>query len=321
MSKETYVIVGFGWVGQANAIAMKLMGFDVAYYDIAETHGHYAGTYASVYAQIPRISVLGELDSSSTWYFVCVGDRVSESGEQDISHIRGVLDSLAPLEGKVVLRSTVLPDLLENLSFHCYVPEFLHEQKAVEECVDPYLFVVGSVRKGEAEPKIFAEWRRRARRVFKGSPREAAFVKYLSNIWNAVRIALVNELGDTIGCPQDKEQLQTIERVVNFVLGNKAYLRYGKSFGGHCLPKDTRAFRAWYKKKGGNVSLIAGAYTSNEAHRALESTYPMLPEWFSEWPGVHISGKQALSELWYAIMKYVRRPKLLILRFLKKQAV
>lgn len=310
--EEHYVIVGFGWVGQANALALKILGGNVSYFDFAEPQRHYEKEYAHVYDTLNKLQSITEVDSSSTWYFVCVGDKVSEEGVQDISAIQSALKSLVDVQGTVVLRSTILPDLLSDLSFTFYVPEFLHEQKAVEECLHPYLFVVGNKPGVTFEPSAFTIWRTHARKVFKGTPREASFVKYLSNIWNATRIAFTNEFGDSIAVPKTKEELMGIEKVVDFVLDKEPYLRYGRSFGGHCLPKDTRAFRAWFQNKGLSLPLLSGVYESNTLHRRIEEQYPIMPEWYSQWPDAHLSGKKAFSELLYAIKKHISRPTLVL---------
>ena len=53
-------------------------------------------------------------------------------GNQDISLIRRALDGLKRRKGKIIIRSTILPNLLVTLQFDFYVPEFLHEIRAVE---------------------------------------------------------------------------------------------------------------------------------------------------------------------------------------------
>lgn len=312
---EKYVIVGFGWVGQANAIALKLLGSQVFYYDPNDPVQHYKESYAQVYDAIPKLQTIDELDSDDTWYFVCVGDRVTDEGVQDISHIRSALNSLKDLKGKVILRSTVLPPTLSELSFDYYVPEFLHEQKAVSECINPYFFVVGSKEDGLEEPSVFKFWRKQTLKVFKGSPQDASYVKYLSNIWNASRIAFVNEFGDAIGYPNSKSDLVRINRILSFVLGDGAYLRYGQAFGGHCLPKDTRAFRTFFKSINMELPLITGVYDSNEKHSQIEKNYPIIPEWYSEWPSTHLSGKLAIKELQYSIIKHIKNPSLFLKLF------
>lgn len=311
--KETYVIVGFGWVGQANAVALAIQGYDVAYFDPGTPPHHYSPEYAHAYEKVKRLSNVRELDSENTWYMVCVGDRVSEDGVQDISLIEKALAGLKGVEGGVMLRSTILPDLLEKLPFDYYVPEFLHEKDAVEECLKPYLVVTGAKKNGERpEPSVFALWRSLARKSFVGTPREASFIKYLSNLWNATRIAFVNEFGDAIGRPTDKQALNNIEDIIGFMFDNRSYLRYGRSFGGHCLPKDTRAFMNWYSKGETTLPLLKGVYESNTKHAELEKKYPLIPAWYSKWPDRQISGKRALQELLYVLKKYARNPGLIV---------
>lgn len=281
--KEKIVVVGYGWVGQANAIALSRMGYPVWFYDTAPTPTlHYAEEMDASHTMIRRAESIEEVDSEDTWYLVCVGDRVSEECEQDISLIKKATDSLRNVRGHVILRSTVLPQKLSELSFDIYMPEFLHELNAVEECINPFFFVLGT-REVRALPSFLRDWERRSHKVFKGTPEEASYVKYLSNIWNAIRIAFVNEMGDSMGTPKTKEDVKKIERVLDFVLDRKSYLRYGQSFGGHCLPKDTRAYIGAHKKEGKSIDLLIGAYASNDAHAMVQEKYQSLPKVFSFW--------------------------------------
>ena len=304
---EKYVVIGFGWVGQANALALRILGYEVSFFDLVEQPRHY-GKYSSLYDSVKKLREPREQDGDNTWYLVCVGDRVSEDGVQDISSIEGALASLKGARGGIILRSTILPDSLENLDFDYYVPEFLHEKNAVEECVSPHFFVVGT-KSDRTQPSAFREWRRRAFKKFDGTPREASFIKYLSNLWNALRIAFVNEFGDSMRAPKSKDDIAETAKIIDFVFSGHNYLRYGRSFGGHCLPKDTRAFAGAFSKNG--QSLIAAMYDSNKKRAEVERNFPALPEWFSEWKDWHISGWKALSELWYSIKKNFLHPKLL----------
>ena len=92
--KEKIVVVGFGWVGQANAIALVDMGYDVAYFDPGEPNHHYKGEYPGHYDRLSRLDSVLAADSENTCYVVAVGDRVSDKGEQDVNLIRAALDSL-----------------------------------------------------------------------------------------------------------------------------------------------------------------------------------------------------------------------------------
>jgi hypothetical protein len=51
-STERIVIVGFGWVGQANAIALTEMGQEVFFYDVLPPRQHYEKTHKEAYERI-----------------------------------------------------------------------------------------------------------------------------------------------------------------------------------------------------------------------------------------------------------------------------
>lgn len=305
--KETVVVVGYGWVGQANALALTQMGYPVFFYDPQTPSLKYQDHYKALYEKIPKSESVLSRDSENTWYIVCVGDKVSPEGVQDISFITQALGSLEGARGKVILRSTILPDLLNDLPFDYYLPEFLHEKKAVEECLDPFYFVLGRKSFQVELPSFLKQWQIRAHKVFHGTPEEASFIKYLSNIWNAARIAFVNEFGSLIKEPSTPENLDFINRVINFLFEQKDYVKYGKSFGGHCLPKDSRAFLHWYKEKGEGIDMIAGVCAANDRHINREKKSPLLPEWFAGWQRPLPSGRVALRALYAAVIRKLKK--------------
>jgi len=317
LNSEQIVVVGFGWVGQANALALASIGYQVSYFDPQDVPAHYS-SYSDVYLRIQRLKDVRERDSGNTVYVVCVGDRVDEKGVQNISFIESALNSLRGVKGTVVLRSTVLPDVVENLFFDYYVPEFLHEKAAVEECLVPYFVVTGMADTQKREPSFLPMWRTHTPRQIVCTPREAAFIKYLSNLWNATRVAFVNEFGNTIATPESPEAVENIHKIVDFVLGGEMYQRYGRSFGGHCLPKDTSAFAHWYSREGRNTALLQGVLDSNATQDQFEKQYPDIPEWFSFWPTPHLSGFVALRELLYSIQKNLRDPSEFVARYRRK---
>lgn len=279
--KEKIVVIGFGWVGQANALALTILGYHVYYYDVVNPSQYYRETHSHLYDAITPLSAPLEKDGPDTWYVIAVGDRVKENGEQDISLILKANELLKNAKGGVILRSTMLPAHLAKFRFDFYVPEFLHEKQAVEECVNPFYFVVGR-SDAKPEPSFFAEWELRAHKTFRGTPAQASYIKYLSNIWNSVRIAFVNEFGDVIGDPKNPAALAETERVIDFVLGKKNYLRYGRAYSGHCLPKDVFAFFTAHKNDK-NVSLMKAVHETNLHHHALIENAGHVPEWFSSW--------------------------------------
>jgi GDP-mannose 6-dehydrogenase len=305
-SKETVVIVGFGWVGQANALSLLMAGYDVSYFDPGTPTLKYEDGYKDEYQRLNRLKNVLEKDSPDTWYMVCVGDRVLPDGEQDISLIKKALESLKSAKGGIILRSTIIPGHLASLNFDFYVPEFLHEKKAVEECMNPHYFILGK-KSDKERPSFFSIWEARATKTFIGTPEEASYLKYLSNIWNALRIAFVNEFGNAIAIPSDKEKLQKTERLMDFFFERKPYVRYGKAYDGHCLPKDSHAFLVWHKKHGREMSLLEGMHTSNIAHKEMAAKYSHMPEWYSQWVRPELGGRAAFRALVASIRRNIKK--------------
>ena len=104
--KETIVIVGYGWIGQANALALSTAGYNTYYYDTVEPELHY-NEYKEAYDSVKSLPSLLEKDGPDTIYIVCVGDKVSPEGDQDISSIKKALDSVKNAQGRVVLLGNV----------------------------------------------------------------------------------------------------------------------------------------------------------------------------------------------------------------------
>ena len=300
------VVIGFGWVGQANALSLSIMGNDVYYFDPANPNHHYKDKYENVYSNIKRLKHPLQVDSEDTHYIICVGDRVLPGGEQDISLIKKALDSVKNVKGTVVLRSTILPETLKDLPFDFYVPEFLHEKQAVEESLRPHYFIVG-IKTQKSEPSFFEDWKKVSYKVYYGTPEEASHIKYLSNLWNSVRIAFINEFGDSIKEPNTKEDVSSIEKVIDFMFEGKYYLRYGKAFSGHCLPKDTLAYYSYYNNTGRPMHLLEGTHKANELRLQKQEKHSHLSEWFSAWQKAEVSGKESAKHLYRAVKRRINK--------------
>lgn len=251
-NQEKVNIIGYGFVGQANAIGLRRLNYNVTAYDIREKENIYK---EKEFNEIPLI--IGERLPDSGINIVCIADKVLEDGRQEIGHIAKILDRLNG-KGITILRTTMLPRLIVNLKFNFYWVEFLHERKAVEEFMNPEIVVVGR-RTEEKFPfeKNFSP-------IYYCTPEEASHIKYLSNIWNAMRIAFVNEFGDNL-ISEDIDK----EGVLDFFFKKKKYLRWGNAFGGHCLPKDTRA----YLKEYPNLLFLEATTKANQIHQEI---YPNL---------------------------------------------
>jgi UDP-glucose 6-dehydrogenase len=258
------VVLGFGKVGQANAIALQ-DDFDSTYfYDENTPEFHYLASNSNSYKKILRLNDPVSEDSIDTLYWVCVNDEKNIDGTQDISKIKKMLNRLSCVEGARVLRSTVLPHHLSEIDFDYYSPEFLHERNAIVEAKYPNTFALGSRKRG-SPPNILQILMKRAAIKFVGTPEEVAFIKYYDNIWKAAKITIVNELGDIAKFSSLLNQ-GSFDRVMQFNFSGDDYQRYGQAFTGKCLPKDLTAFIRWAREIGSHTDGLDGIVNSNERH-------------------------------------------------------
>ena len=264
MAARRAIVVGFGMVGQANAIALLKLGYDVSYYDIVSPRLHFVEEWADCYERILSVTNSCELDDENVVYVVCVSDEIDAHGKQDISFIKRALCQLNSVVGTVLLRSTVLPHNLSQLKFDFYVPDFLRGRTAISDSLNPEICIIGT-NGNSPFPEFLRVIYQNAQKKYLGTPEEAAFIKYISNIWNASRIAFVNEVGATIEASGIVDA-NSVDRLIDVVFSKADYLMYGMPFGGRCLPKDSLAFLSWCRERGYPSTLLGATVTSNSEH-------------------------------------------------------
>ena len=179
----------------------------------------------------------------------------------------------------VIYRSTVLPGttdswlipLLEGTSGRrvgdglevCYNPEFLREGSAVADFHRPPFIVSGA--RTEAGHRLVEEtYAGVDAGVVRTGYRAAEAVKYLSNIFHALKVCFANEVGAVLKeVGVDAREAMEIfcrDTILNI---SPAYLRPGYAFGGSCLPKDLRAFLHMARTVGVETPLLAQLLPSN----------------------------------------------------------
>ncbi|HET9252288.1 MAG TPA: nucleotide sugar dehydrogenase [Candidatus Eisenbacteria bacterium] len=190
----------------------------------------------------------------------------------------------------VVLRSTVPPGTTEDriqpileraagryigdrlsLVFH---PEFLREGSSVQDFHNPPQTVVGSV--DEAGYEVMGALNAGLPgRMVRTSCRVAESVKYLCNVFHALKISFANEAGSVLkACGLDSREVMEIfcqDRQLNI---SPAYLRPGFAFGGSCLPKEVKAFLSLARANDVATPTVAALLPSNAEH--IDRAYDMI---------------------------------------------
>jgi len=194
---------------------------------------------------------------------ICVGTPSNGNGSLDLRHVRAVCEQIgAALRQKsryhvVVLRSTMLPGSMREtviplLEQHagsragegfgvCNNPEFLREGSAVYDYDHPPKIVVGESDSGAGDRLLTLYQALDAPRI-RTDIETAEMVKYVDNVWHALKVGFANEVGALSKALQlDGQQVMSIfcqDQKLNL---SANYLRPGFAFGGSCLPKDLRA--------------------------------------------------------------------------------
>ena len=207
--------------------------------------------------------------------FVCVPTKTNEQGVCDTSIVESVVNDLAVLgyKGVITIKSTVTPGLTDLLSKRfpglrlAFCPEFLRERAAFMDFFENHdICAIGAYTDEDYQaiedahgsiPKAFSRL----------TPLEAEFVKYFSNVFNAMRVVFANEFYEVCqaaGANYTKIKNTVVKRtnIPNYYLDCNENSR---GFGGACLPKDTAAFAAYAKSLGlEHLALFDTIVTENE---------------------------------------------------------
>ena len=225
---------------------------------------------------------------------VCVGTPSQSNGSLDLTFVRRVCaeigQALAATEGHhtVVIRSTMLPGsmretvlpLLEEHSGKqagvdfgvCNNPEFLREGTAVHDYFHPPKTVIGETDPGSGE-QLASLYKDIEAPLLRTDVATAEMVKYVDNIWHALKVAFANEVGNVCKASQlDSHKVMDIFCQDTKLNLSPAYLKPGYAFGGSCLPKDVRALSYRAKRLDLSIPIIDAILPSNQLQieRALQ---------------------------------------------------
>ena len=181
----------------------------------------------------------------------------------------------------VVMRSTVPPGTAEDRAipileresgrrpgkgWHYYSnPEFLREGSSVQDFNTPPFTLVGTAP-GDDAAVLRELYGKIAAPIHVVPYRIAESVKYLCNLYHAVKIAFANEAGAVLAAhdvdAREVFRLFYEDRLLNI---STAYLSPGFAFGGSCLPKDLRSFLGLAETAGLPTPFLAQLLPSNDA--------------------------------------------------------
>ncbi len=270
-------VFGLGYLGLTHAACMaeaghEVLGVDIAPARVAQLQAARVPFYEPGLAELVARGVeSGRLRFSCDYrqaaefaqlHFIAVGTpERADSPAADTSAVEAVVDQLAPLlRGKHVLvgKSTVpvgtaarLQERAANISRATvdilWNPEFLREGHAVADTLRPDRIVVGTGAAASSAVETLREVYRAP--LERGTPflvmpwASAELVKSAANAFLATKISFINAIAEV--CEAVGGDVAAVAEALGYDerIGHQ-YLGAGLGFGGGCLPKDLRAFRA-----------------------------------------------------------------------------
>jgi len=151
-------------------------------------------------------------------------------------------------------------------------PEFLRQASSEQDFARPWITVLGVSDRRTAEV-LDALYRPFGALIVHCTPTEAEVIKYVSNVYNAVKISYFNEAHAI--CRQlgidgnlvSAAVARSAESMWNPLYGTRG----GVPYGGACLPKDTAGFMAFVREQDWDHLMLEAAIEVNDR---LKATVP-----------------------------------------------
>ena len=256
-------IVGYGFVGGATAQLSK----NIIVYDTDETK---------------RTHEMADLIACDV-VFVCVPTPAATDESADISIVRSVVTKLISIgvqKHRIIIRSTCPPGTAKSLGVSC-MPEFLTERRAKKDFEENTTWVLGTefdttatlmrnlLSRAKEELRILSD------NMYVVTPNEAELVKYTKNTFLSIKVSFFNEIYGVCGaCEANYETVRKLVAMDARIGSSHTYVpgpdgKFG--FGGHCFPKDCKAFCAFSND---DTSLVRTALKRNAVDRSDSKIHP-----------------------------------------------
>ena len=271
-------VVGTGYLGLTHAVCMADLGHQVLAIDVdaakiakaarGETPFFEPGLEPLLLKNLDAgrlrfTDSFAEVGEFADVHFVCVGTpQVKDgTGSADLSYVFGAADALAPhlkRPSLIVGKSTVPVGTARQFIARVHAaapagdqvdfafnPEFLREGYAVQDSLTPDRFVFGvtSPAADELLRQVYAIPLASGIPALTMDLETAELVKVAANAFLATKISFINVMAEM--CEASGADVIRLADAIGIDdrIGRK-FLSPGLGFGGGCLPKDIRAFRA-----------------------------------------------------------------------------
>jgi len=294
-------VIGTGYLGLTHAVCLADLGHQVLAIDVDEdkiakaANGEVPFFEPGLEPLLRKNLDAGRLRFTTSFaevgafgevHFLCVGTPQGSDGGADLSFVHAAAGALAPhltADCLIVGKSTVPVGTARQVLSQvraiapagrrvdlAWNPEFLREGHAVQDSLTPDRIVLG-VTSDRAETLLREVY---ATPLEGGVPllvmdlETAELVKVAANAFLATKISFINAMAEM--CEASGADVIPLAEALGYDarIGRK-FLSPGLGFGGGCLPKDVRAFRATASALGVGsvVSLLSSVDAINQGRR------------------------------------------------------
>jgi len=251
-------IVGKGAVGDAVHQGLSSIGHNLCHYDIKDS----------------ETSIQNILETELV--FLCVPTDSTESGNCDTSIVESIIAQLYTLDysGVIAIKSTVIPGTTDRMSETysslkiCCVPEFLRQKSAYSDFADEHDVLVIGTKDSSIASMVEKAHGILPHKVVVVSEIEAEVVKYFNNVHNAMEIVFANAMHEM--CTKLNANYQNVLGAIRHRQNiNPNYLRCSntyRGYGGHCLPKDSLAWKNLAEKLNVDVKIFKDIVEDNRRY-------------------------------------------------------
>jgi nucleotide sugar dehydrogenase len=235
-------IIGCGTVGKAQALLLKKLKHEVSLFDPC---------------LFPAVKCP---DKDVDISFICTPEQVVGEAVQNLA--RNHVDGLYVIKSSISVGTT--EELIKKYGVHIsHNPEFLRENYANEDVVNPDRIIIGRCCKEHGE-KLVSLYEPMNKPIFVTDPTTSETVKLLSNSYLAMLITFwneANELAEKLGL--------NIHEVAELVRADHRVAAYGTSkfgepFEGKCLPANLNQVIAAFHNSGLNPLLFEAIKKYNQ---------------------------------------------------------
>ena len=269
-------VIGTGYLGLTHAVCLADLGHQVLAIDVdGEKIAKAAAGEVPFFepglepllrknldaGRLRFTSSFAEVGAFGEVHFLCVGTPEGEAGQADLSYVFGAADALAPhltgpclVVGKstvpcgtarqVLTRLRLLAPAADQVDL-AWNPEFLREGFAVQDSLSPDRIVAGVTSQAAADllREIFLTPIEAGTPLLVMDLETAELVKVAANAFLATKISFINAMAQV--CEQAGADVIPLAEALGMDARiGRRFLSPGLGYGGGCLPKDVRAFRA-----------------------------------------------------------------------------